>query len=377
MTNMTPRKALLAICMALTLPGVARADSSTPFTTILRAHWQKWAGASGTITPEQLDRLMKQRKIHGDAAAVLAAMKINDKDPQAKEKDPKTKQLMTWTMRHIEEYEALVAQHRNQNGYDKSFQKALAVIKADPHTLYVEGAPHLNSIHQARNGDCWLLATIGAMIHRDRHDLRRLLSDEGDRRYAVHFAYHTFEVKAPTDAEIGAYTSNKTDGDWLYVLENAVGQYREDFNRLHHVSEANDDALVGGNGALAFQDILGRSSDHISMTPKKPQNDLVRRTLARAFKERHLAIVGTTHDQAITLPNGIAHAHCMAAIGWDATADKVTVWNPWGNTREPKGSGPNVGYKTVNGVFTMPLVDFTRSFAYMDVENNKPYKPKK
>ena len=43
------------------------------------------------------------------------------------------------------------------------------------------------------------------------------------------------------------------------------------------------------------------------MTPKKPQHDLVRRTLTRAFKERRLVIVGTTGDKTITLPKGIAH----------------------------------------------------------------------
>ncbi len=88
---MALRRALSAIGMALTLLGVARADSPTPFTTIVRAHWKEWAGASGAITPEQLDRLMKKRKIHGEAAAVLAAMK-------RREKDPKTKQPITWTI---------------------------------------------------------------------------------------------------------------------------------------------------------------------------------------------------------------------------------------------------------------------------------------
>jgi hypothetical protein len=366
---MTLRRALSAIGMVLTLLGVARADSHTPFTTILRAHWKEWSGTTGTITPDQLDRLMQRRNIHGDAAAVLAAMK--------REKDPKTKQPITWTMKRIEEYEALVAQHHKQNNYDKTYAHALAVIKADPHTLYVEGAPHLSSIRQARSGDCWLLATIGALIHRNRHELRSLIADEGDHLYAVHFAYHMLTVKAPTDAEIGAYTSDKDDGDWLYVLENATGQYREHFHHLHHVSEANDAALVGGNGALALQDILGRNSDHVGMTPKKPQHDLVRKTLTRAFQQRRLVILGTTGDKTITLPHGIAHGHCMALIGWDAAADKVTIWNPWGNTVEPKGTGPNAGYKTVNGVFTMPLADFTRSFAGIDVENSKPYKPKK
>ena len=126
-----------------------------------------------------------------------------------------------------------------------------------------------------------------------------------------------------------------------------------------------------------MQDILGRNSDHVNMTPKKPQHDLVRKTLTREFKERRLVIVGTTGDKTIALLKGIAHAHCMAVIGWNAAADKVTIWNPWGNTSEPKGTGPNDGFETVNGVFTMPLTDFTRSIAYIDVEKSKPYKPKK
>ena len=42
----------------------------------------------------------------------------------------------------------------------------------------------------------------------------------------------------------------------------------------------------------------------------------------------------------------------MAVIGCDAAADKVTIWNPSGNILEPKGTVPNDGYKTFNGVFS-------------------------
>ncbi len=367
---MIPQRAFLAVWIVLTCFSIAKAESPTPFTTIVRSHFQEWSENSDTITPARLDHLMKRRKIQGEDAAALAAMKL-------KEKDPTTKELTSWTMKRVEEYESLVAKDHKQNSFDKAYKKALARINADPHTLYADDAPHLESIHQAIGGDCWLLATVGAMIHRDRRDLRSLISDDGDPRYSVHFAYHTFRVNAPTDAEIGAYTSDKADGDWLYVLENAVGQYREDFSKLHHVSEANDDSLVAGTGALALQDILGRNSDRVDMTPAKPQDDLVRKTLTRAFKERRLVILGTTHDKTITLPHGIVKGHAMAVIGWNATADTVTIWNPWGNNIEPKGTGPNDGYKTVSGVFTVPLTDFTRSFAKIYVENDKPLKPKK
>ena len=367
---MTRFRALLGIGLSLVLIRGARAESPTPFTAIVRAHLQEWGDASGTISPEQIDRLMKRRKIQGEDAAALADLKM-------KQKDPVTKLTVPWTMKRVEEYEALVAEHPKEKSFDKAFKKALAAIKADPHTLYAEGAPHLSSIQQARSGDCWLLSTIGAMIQRDPRELRSLISDDGDNLYSVHFAYHTFRVSAPTDAEIAAYTSDKADGDWLYVLENAVGQYREDFSKLHKVAQANDDALVGGNGTVAFKDILGRGSDTVAMTPDKPQNELVRTSLSRAFKERRLVILSTTHDKSMALPSGIAKGHAMAVIGWDAASDKVTIWNPWGNTNEPKGTGPYDGYKTEHGVFTMPLTDFTKSFATIHIENDKPAKPQK
>ena len=344
------------------------ADGASKFATVVREHWAEWAGEAGVITPDRLDQLMKQRKHKGEAAAALAALKKNINDST-------TKKPITFSMKRIDDYEAAISEHQGKKTYDKSFNKSRDLIAADPHALFATDAPHLDSIHQARNGDCWLLSTIGAMIHRDKSEIGRLITDDGQNHYDVHFAYHTFKVRAPTDSEIGAYTSDKADGDWLYVMENAVGQYREDFSKLHKVKEANDDALVGGSGALAFQDILGRNSDTVRMSPKEPHPDAVHKALNRAFKERRLVIVGTTHDKTIELPHGIAYAHCMAVLGWDAKSNTVHLWNPWGNNLEPKGTGPNAGYKTVSGHFSMPLTDFVRSFAYINIENDVPHKP--
>ena len=156
-----------------------------------------------------------------------------------------------------------------------------------------------------------------------------------------------------------------------------MGQYRDKFENLHRGSEANDNSLVGGNGELAIHAILGRNSDYIGMSPEKPQTSRVQQALTRAFKERRLIIVGTPGDKAIPISEGISHSHCLAVIGWNGNTNHVTIWNPLGNSREPKESGPNAGYKTVNGVFSMHLHDFTRTFSYMHIENDTPYKHKK
>jgi len=370
---MPSQRAWLAAGMILVAESMTRADPPppTPFTTMLRAHLAEWGDKSGVITPQQADRLMKKRNIQGDEAAAIVVVKMNSKEA-------KTGQPLPWTLQRIEEYEAAKAQkHGLANNYDKGYALAQRRIKADPHVLFADGAPHLNCIHQLRSGDCWLLSTIGAMIHRNPAQARRIITDDGGRIYTVHFAIRTFKVPAPTDAEIGGYTADRSDGDWLYVLENAVGQFREKVQDLHKVAEANDDALIGGSGTTAIQAILGHDADQIGMSPSKPNYDLVRHTLTRAFGEHRLVILGTTHDKTIILPKGIAHGHAMALIGWDAAADRVTIWNPWGNTMEPKGSDPLAGFHTVDGVFTMPLSAFTRSFAHINVENDKPFIHKK
>ena len=53
-------------------------------------------------------------------------------------------------------------------------------------------------------------------------------------------------MNAPTNARIGAYTSERADCDWLYVLEDAEVQHTKDFTHLHQVFEASYDALVRG-----------------------------------------------------------------------------------------------------------------------------------
>ena len=67
---------------------------------------------------------MKQRSIKGEAAAAIAAMKRNVKDPT-------TKQPTDWTMKRIEDYEALSAGGKGKKSFDRAYKKALAAINAD------------------------------------------------------------------------------------------------------------------------------------------------------------------------------------------------------------------------------------------------------
>jgi hypothetical protein len=55
---------------------------------------------------------------------------------------------------------------------------------------------------------------------------------------------------------------------------------------------------------------------------------------------------------------GVLGLHAYAVLGYDAKADTAMLWNPHGNTFEPKGTpGLANGYPTKLGRFTIPLSD--------------------
>ena len=82
----------------------------------------------------------------------------------------------------IEQSEALVALDHNRENHKKAFHKALVAIQANPHRLHADRSPHLSSIHQARNGDCWVLAKISRISHRNPHDFQELIREEDEHR---------------------------------------------------------------------------------------------------------------------------------------------------------------------------------------------------
>ena len=63
------------------------------------------------------------------------------------------------------------------------------------------------------------------------------------------------------------------------------------------------------------------------------------------------------------MPPGVVNDHAYAVLGYDAKADTLHIWNPWGNHFEPKGDmGLEHGYSTKGGHFDMPLKDFVRVY---------------
>ena len=70
------------------------------------------------------------------------------------------------------------------------------------------------------------------------------------------------------------------------------------------------------------------------------------------------------------MPKSISPNHAYAIFGYDAKTDRITIWNPHGNDFKPKGDeGPENGYLIEDGVFSMPLQMFVKTFSRIMFES--------
>ena len=88
--------------------------------------------------------------------------------------------------------------------------------------------------------------------------------------------------------------------------------------------------------------------------------------LAKAFAEKRLVTCGTGSGGKV--PN-VAGNHAYAVTGYDAKTDRISLWNPHGQTFTPKGeAGLKNGYPTKGGRFSMPLPEFMQAFGGLAFE---------
>ena len=66
-------------------------------------------------------------------------------------------------------------------------------------------------------------------------------------------------------------------------------------------------------------------------------------------------------------------SHLYAVLDFDAARNVVRLWNPWGNSFEPKGvPGLSSGYRVRQGQFVVSLAHFIQIFDRVIYETDRP-----
>lgn len=364
----------------------------TPFRTIVHNHFDTWdANKDQVISATELDCLAMDHGNTGEIAAAVASLKLARRSTKvtyppftreyllSEEMDGGAGELTSEQDEHERAEKA-----KGRKGLSDRYVRACKRIASTKRELFIDETPDLDACHQGPLGDCFLVAAIGASLHRDAKSIQSMI-EQNDQGYRVTFR-HGGHIQIPplTDAQICMTSTTGDEGLWLPVLEEAFGALRARTTKTRpgvEPMEVGSDAIAhGGSIRTTIRALTGNDTKSLSLRTKLNSersnlDDLVsklRTQLEIATRTDALMSVSTSKEGN---PPGIAGNHAYAVLAFDKESDSVRIWNPHGNTFRPKGEpGIKNGYAVSRGVCSIPLAQVVQIFrtATFEVQPQDP-----
>ena len=373
---------ILTILALLLAPGSRIASAQKPVNTpqekealnqFIDEHFARWdRNHDGVLDLDEVDRKVEDHSVRGREAAVIFRIRQH---LTAKGNQPRLSRQELLSL-------------AKDRAFDKSVEATVKQLKTIDRELFLPTDPDLSTFHQGRLGDCYLLCTIAAQVHRSPKAIRDMIHPQVTGGFQVVFGDGQKILVAPlTDGELllGAKMDSR-HGSWLAVLEKAYGVIRERDRVKKSKKPANAgggvpvgspsggnlvpvETLGGGNPATIISLLTGRQTASLTLG-KTARREQVHNLLADMTRKRRLICLTEHVDKS---PPGIGNHHAYAILGYDIQRRQVSIFNPWGNNFTPKGSaGPANGYPTQHGLFTVPLDQFQQVFTRVFYESDKP-----
>jgi len=206
-------------------------------------------------------------------------------------------------------------------------------------TLFVDGASYTD-IRQGSAGDCYLMAALAEVAKVDASAITNMFVINGDGTYTVRYyngtsaEYVTVDSYLPTNssgkliyAGLGLAYNNSSNELWVPLAEKAYVQ----LNQMGWVRPGQGgsgmnsySAIDGGYIYLALGHVTGQSTVKFALTSSASSFT----TFVSAFNAGK-AIGFATYSSP---PDSrVVGGHAYAVIGFNATNQTVTLFNPWGS----------------------------------------------
>jgi hypothetical protein len=226
--------------------------------------------------------------------------------------------------------------------------------------LFVNGATY-GDVKQGSVGDCYFVAALAEAAFRNANLITSMFIVNGDGTYTVRM-YNgstpwlvTVDSYLPTNASgnliyagIGANYANSGNELWVALAEKAYVQLNEfGFTRpgLPGTGQNAYSAINGGYIYAAVGHITGQSTSPFTMTA----NSTSFTTFVNAYNAGKL--IGFASYATTPAGSGVVGSHAYAVVGYNATNQTVTLFNPWG---------------TQYGLLTLTWSQVQASFQYFD-----------
>jgi hypothetical protein len=182
-------------------------------------------------------------------------------------------------------------------------------------------------------GDCYFISAVTSIASANADAIRNMFIDNGDGTFTVRFFgsgadYVTVNRKLPTLANgtlayagLGQAVSNASSILWVSLAEKAYAQWNETGNSGRNGTNTYS-ALEGGWMSNVNRQVLGFNSTNYALSSTSKQ------TLINSLGSGRAVTIGTNG----TVGSGLVGSHAYTITGYNASTDRFTLYNPWGNT---------------------------------------------
>ena len=202
-------------------------------------------------------------------------------------------------------------------------------------TLFGAAGPAYTDMHQGELGDCYFIASLGAIAKSNPTAIRDMFIDNGDNTWTVRFYnngvadYVTVNRMLPVDgsgnlvfADYRDSATNPGNVLWIALAEKAYAQWNETGNEGRN--GVNDyPSIAAGWMADVNAQVLGSYPTVNTSTMQGNEQ-----TLINAIAANQAVTIGT--DGFSGTQNGLVGGHAYAVIGYNQSAQEFFLYNPWG-----------------------------------------------
>lgn len=373
-------KRLLLLSALLTTVTWSHAGSA--FLAEVDAHFKAWdENGDGTLGVAEIERDVASPQFKGPAAAAIASLRRAARATDSR--------LPPLTLAAIHKLVPRPRGRANLPDLEAMFASAPHRIQASrPHLVDADKAS-LDCLEQGKLGDCFCLAPMGALLHRNPQDMVRLfsMSADGSAVTVTLGGGRVLQVAYPTEAERALMATTDGTGVWANCYEKAVGLMRRQADDADHPTELSV-VTRGGSAGTMLSILTGHEIERASCAPfrKKETTEAekhkllaeIRRQMVTTQAARRLICGGTSSGRTAAghRPPGVRGPHAYAILGYDQKSDTVTLWDPHGDDFElaAQPAGLQNGYLRDQGRMTVPLTELVQWFGGFSFETNRPLK---
>jgi hypothetical protein len=231
------------------------------------------------------------------------------------------------------------------------------VYKSVAGSLFPHAPSHTDE-YQGSLGDCYFISALGTLADSNPAAVQNMFIDNGDGTFTVRFYtgtygtiynysngsisagftnnigtadYVTVDRILPTTtsgmlvyADYGASYTNTANSLWIPLAEKAYAQWNQTGKEGRDGLNAYA-SIQGGWMAMVDAQVLGYNATDYIMTSTNKQ------VAVSALAAKKAVTIGTLQWSGTNL--GLYSSHAYAIIGYNASTDKFTLYNPWGSNQ--------------------------------------------